>query len=382
MRRVFYRAALRLLPAGQAALVYPELALAPEQSKKLRAILRRHRARSAELRLFDLSGQVHSALYQGAGEPLQPDTSFRLASISKMVTALAVMKLAEQGRIEIDRDVNEWLPFALRHPQAPEAPVTLRQLMSHTAGLQDGGDYTQALSSGRPVDQVLAGDSWRQVPPGHSWQYSNLGAGLVASVLEAALDEPFEGIMQGTLFAPLGIAASFYPQRIASPLAGAWRVLPPDQRPSFDPAERRQRSLAGADEPMPMQHYTLAQGNCCASAAGVQALMRCLMTPGFLSQQSIDSMLAPQATFGARAPMMRQGLGIFRLDDPAIFPGTLYGHQGNAYGAVHAAFFEPLSGRGLVFLSTGAALSRRAFLCDVVEGLLAFGFSEATWQRT
>lgn len=380
MRRLAYRAALRLLPAGPAALRSVGRQLPDEAAEALQSILRRHRARSAELRLFRLDEPAMDLLYQGGGAPLPPDCSFRLASISKMVTAIAVMKLREQGLIDIDRDLGEVLPFPLRHPAASEKPITLRMLMSHTAGLRDGAAYTAALAGGVPAGRVLEGDSYRQVPPGHSWHYSNLGAGLVASALEAQLQEPFDDIMRRTLFEPLGIAASFYPQRVKGELVPAFRVLPPARRPAFDPALRRSRPLAGADRPQPEMHYLLSQGSCCMTAAGLQAVLGALLRPGYLNEASIGEMLRPVAPFGARAPKLNQGLGIFRLDDGQISSRPLFGHQGNAYGAIHAAFFEPLSARGLIFLSTGASLSRGDFLCDVVEDLLRWGFSEAPWR--
>lgn len=385
MRQTIYRAALRLLPKNKSVLRKTGSGLEVWREAKLLTLLQRHKAQGAELRLFKFEGQDIDYLFGNAarGRALQPDTVFRLASVSKLVTAACVLKLVKLGNLSLDTDVNECLPYRLRHPAAPEMPISLRMLMSHTAGLRDGEAYHEGLRQESPADQILAGDSYLDSLPGESWSYSNLGAGLVACVMEAALARSFESIMQQYLFEPLGMEASFYPQRIRGELADACRVMPPQRHANFDAAARKQRPLGNADTPDPLQHYHLAQGNCCMSAKNLQRLLLALMRPGFLGQDSLDTIHEAQAGFGARSTHLRQGLGVFLLDDPTISPLTLYGHQGNAYGAVHAAFYEPVSARGMIFLSTGVSEARREFLCDVVEDMLKLCFErEDAWLRT
>ena len=384
MRHAVYRAALRLLPVSKAALRRTGSGLDARREAAVLDILRRHRAIGAELRLFDLQGLVCSYLYgdAGRGRILQPDTAFRLASVSKLVSAACVIRLAQEGWLALDADVNDYLPYSLRHPAAPHMPITLRMLMSHTAGLRDGKAYQQGLKLALPVTRVLAGDSYLESLPGMRWSYSNLGAGLVACVLESVLSQPFESIMQEHLFLPLGMEASFYPQRVRGELADAWRVLPPRLKANFDAGARKLRPLGDADEPKPLHHYHLAQGNCCMNAENLGRLLISLMRPGFFSKSSLVTMHTPQAGFGARSAHLRQGLGVFLLDDPAISAVTLYGHQGNAYGAVHAAFYEPAGGRGLIFLSSGVSEARRGFLCDAAEDVLKLCFDgEGAWQK-
>ncbi len=77
--------------------------------------------------------------------PLTSETSFRVASISKLVTALAVMQLVERGLVGLDRDVGDYLGFVLRNPHFPATPITTRMLLSHTSSLRDGDLYTAAL---------------------------------------------------------------------------------------------------------------------------------------------------------------------------------------------------------------------------------------------
>ena len=74
-------------------------------------------------------------------QPVTPATKFRVASISKLVTALGAMQLVEQGKLELDADVGKYLGFALRNPSYPKRPITARMLLSHTSSLRDAGFY-------------------------------------------------------------------------------------------------------------------------------------------------------------------------------------------------------------------------------------------------
>ena len=91
------------------------------ETKKILRVLRAHRCVGAALCLFNETG-VQNTLTFGVSHmpdtPVTPDTVFRAASVSKFITALGAMKLKEQGRIDLDRDVNEFLPFPVRHPKA------------------------------------------------------------------------------------------------------------------------------------------------------------------------------------------------------------------------------------------------------------------------
>ena len=330
-------------------------------------LLRRHRCRGGVLRIFENNETCASYYFGEAAKEnaVTESTAFRIASISKMITAMCVLKLFQQGVIDLDEDIG-LLPY----------PVSLKQLMSHTAAIKDGQDYTRALTQGGKLSEVLNGDSFYQHLPGEKWAYSNLGAGMIASYLEMKLNLSFETIMQKTVFEPLMIKASFYPQLIPGKLADARRVLPPTKEPGFDASKRKARPLGDANIPAPQKHYLLSQGNCCLSGEGLQVLINALMQPGFLNGEMLEMMCHAHADFGEISANLKQGLGLFILEDRSISLPLLYGHQGNAYGAVHAAFFEPMTQKGMIFLSSGVSEARGDFLADVVTDLLKFSFGE------
>ena len=330
-------------------------------------ILRKHRCVGASFCAFDANGPQNVLTFGFSHMPdtlVQPDTVFRAASVSKFVTALGVMKLKEQGKIDLDRDVNAYLPFPLRHPKAPDTPITLRMLLSHTAGIHDGADYNDGVAKGVPLTQLLKGDSFTEHLPGTVWEYSNFGAGIAGIVMEAAAQTDFETLMQETVFRPLGITATYYPQKVQGDLADAVRILPKSKTPNFNAAERRARPLPPA-EVNPEQHYNLAHGNLYVSAPELAKLGIAGMMPGFLTEESLRDMRRPAASFGDRARNLFQGVGTFILDEPRICEHLLYGHQGMAYGAVHGLFFNDDHENGLALLTTGASEARRGVLADL-----------------
>ena len=83
-------------------------------------------------------------------------------------------------------------------------------------------------------------------------------------------------------------------------------------------------------------------------------------------------MRRPIAGFGARANNLSQGVGTFILQDPSLSPRPLYGHQGMAYGAVHALFFDPAIRRGVALLTSGASEARRGVLADLNAGVIRY----------
>ena len=341
-------------------------------------VLRKHRCVGAALCSFDGMGVQNTLTFGVSHAPdrlVNQDTVFRAASVSKFATALGAMKLMERGRLELDRDVNEYLPFSLRHPKAPDTVITLRMLLSHTAGIHDGTDYNSGIAKGAPMTELLQGDSFTDHLPGTLWEYSNFGAGIAGAVMEAAVQMAFETLMQETVFQPLGIAATYYPQKAEGDLADAIRILPRAKTPNFNAAERRGRPLPPV-EVNPEKHYNLAHGALCISAPELAKLGIAGMRPGFLTRESLNEMRRVVTPFGERARNLSQGIGTFVLDEPKICERSLYGHQGMAYGAVHGLFFDPAHEKGVVLMTTGASEARRGVLADVNFSILKLFWGE------
>jgi len=164
--------------------------------------------------------QAFGRRYIGNGalpdQPATPATLYRIASISKMMTTLGLMRLVEAGRMDLDADVSGYLGFSLRNPHFPERAITLRTLLTHTSSLRDDGGYSWPL--GTALRDVLApgaplygeGKMWtRRAGPGEYFTYCNLGWGVIGTAMERVTGERFDLLMQRLLLQPLGVDGGY-----------------------------------------------------------------------------------------------------------------------------------------------------------------------------
>jgi CubicO group peptidase (beta-lactamase class C family) len=137
--------------------------------------------------------------------PVTPELRFRIGTASTVLTSAGVGLLVEKGRLKLDEEIHAYVP---EFPEKPW-PVTLRQVMGHTAGIgSDSGDEGPLLSRHceRPVEglPVFAKKSL-QFEPGTEYRFSNYGWILVSAAVEAAAGEPFFAFMRSQVFEPLGM---------------------------------------------------------------------------------------------------------------------------------------------------------------------------------
>ncbi len=159
---------------------------------------------------------------RGARRPFTPDTVMNVGSISKTVIGVSLMRAVADGKLRLDDDVNLHLPFRVRNPRHPDVPITLRQLATHTSGIADrdpvyadsyhqGGDSPVALGDFLrdyfdPKGKLYSIDNFVVARPGSSREYSNIGAGLAAYVVERATGMPFPESTRDQIFRPLGMS--------------------------------------------------------------------------------------------------------------------------------------------------------------------------------
>jgi len=145
---------------------------------------------------------------QGPGmKATSPAAKYQIASISKQFTAAAILLLEDEGRLSLDDKVSKWVPDITDADQ-----ITIRQLLSHTAGIQDywPQDYDFAAMS-TPVTPQQILDRWAKKPldfqPGTAWQYSNTGYVVAGMIIEKASGMKLLDYLQKKIFKPLGIDA-------------------------------------------------------------------------------------------------------------------------------------------------------------------------------
>jgi CubicO group peptidase (beta-lactamase class C family) len=153
---------------------------------------------------------------------VSPDaTLFRPGSISKLFTWTAVMQLVEQGKLDLDKDVNTYLDFKI--PATFPQPITLRHLMTHTAGFEEQIKdliYDEGTPMATLREHLVRHMPERIFPPGTTPAYSNYGASLAGYIVERVSKRPFNDYVVENIFNPLGMARSTFVQ-----------PLPPELKP-------------------------------------------------------------------------------------------------------------------------------------------------------
>jgi CubicO group peptidase (beta-lactamase class C family) len=341
-------------------------------------------------------------------KPANAETLYRVASISKMITTLGVMKLVEEGKLDIDRDISDYLGYKLRNPNFPDDAITVRMLLSHTSSLRDeGGYYWEAKNQLKDV--LLPGGKlydksgmWAKTgKPGAYFQYANLPWGVLGTVMERATGERFDRLMARTVFTPMGIAGGFNPAEFSKETLantatlyrkrtevsgkeiwdtkGPW-VPQVDNYSKTAPVPR-----AGSDYIIGSNGTAFGpQGGARLSAAGLGKIMLMLMNGGLhegtqiLQKKSVDAMLSQQWQYdpktkngasgesgfdGQNKLFNAWGLGMQRfLDISGANQGDrlvegggfkAFGHLGDAWGLTSAIVFDPVTKNGMIFLIGG-----------------------------
>ena len=161
-----------------------------------------------------------------AGRPVGAGTVFRIASMTKNMTALAILSLRDRGQLQLDAPLAQYVPqFAAVKPATRDsAPVTLRHLLTHTAGFvtdDPWGDRVLGMSPAE-LDRVIATGHLFARPPGLAFEYSNLGYALLGRVLTNVSGEPYQAYMRRTFLEPLGMAHTTFDAPAAARGDYAW----------------------------------------------------------------------------------------------------------------------------------------------------------------
>jgi len=322
-----------------------------------------------------------------SGRAITPDDPARIASISKTIVAIGVMKLVEAGRVDLDGDVSARLGWPLRNPAFPDRPITLRQLLSHTSSIRDFDDQ-YAIPLGGTVREAMAEPtSWDlEHGPGENYfTYSNMNFPIVASIVELVTGERFDIWMRANVLDPMRIDSCFnWPTCSDEAISRAVQLSAPDGTPVRDDLHgKRPQCPVYVEKPVPcdLSLWRLGengalfapQGGLRISARGLARVGRMLLNGGtldgarILSPQSVQALLAPVWRYDGRNGKTDDGfyctygLATHTIptpvrgcdDDPARDGIVRVGHAGDAYGLRSGLWIDPVRGTGIAFLVTG-----------------------------
>jgi CubicO group peptidase (beta-lactamase class C family) len=310
-----------------------------------------------------------------AGPPMRPDAIMWIASMTKPITATAVLMLRDRGKLSVDDPVEKHLPEfrRLRGPDGSPARVTIRHLLTHTSGMAEAtpeearAARTLAELTPRFVEKPL------RFEPGSRWEYCQSGINTAARIVEVASGQPFEEFLRQQLFEPLGMGdTTFYLSEDQLPrLAASYR------RTDAGTLERAEIGFLQGRSPAARDRYPAGNGGLFSTAPDYLRFCRMILGGGelegrrYLSPESVRLMTTIQTgdLKTGFTPGNGWGLGWCVVREPQgvtarLSPGT-FGH-GGAYGT--QAWIDPDRRRIYIlmvqranFPNSDASEVRRAF---------------------
>lgn len=309
-------------------------------------------------------------------ELVSDETYFRVASVSKLVSAIHVMQLVEQGKLDLDKDISAYFGYTIRNPRYSKVPITLRHLMSHTSSISSTGGY--ANNSRATVKQMLALENRRKsnydnFKPGTKYTYSNLGAGLMGSLVEIVTGKNLNDSITADLFGPLGIDAAYSPTLLGDPEKIVY---------CYNESGRvqvgRKGSLEQEWDPSvnPESHFRLVPGQVWIRGRDLCRLGMLLCNGGtldgvtILQPETVAAMLESQQGKGGVKEDSPYGLCVYRKT-MLLKDRTVYGHQGMSNGMTSVLLFEPESQFVVAILTNGCDTRQDHRLCIIHRKLFA-----------
>lgn len=329
-----------------------------------------------------------------AGRALTIDDPVRIASISKLVLTIGVMRLVEQGTLDLDADVSNTLGWSLRNPTFPNSRITLRMLLSHTSTLTDLAGYWNVPLGSDIRDITSNPDAWDAAhTPGKYFRYTNLNFPLVAQVMERATGERFDQLMRRLVLEPMKLDAC-YNWSGCSDAAIQRAVVLYDAKGEAQKDDLKGVRPACAVIPAKDGSCDLSvwragmngamfspQGGLRISARDLATIGRLLLSDGeldgtrILSAESMRIFTTPVwrfdgangaigeedepsrggffCSYGLAMQHLAQGDGTRCRDDLFGDGRPRVGHSGNAYGLLSGLWVDRTAGTGVAYFATG-----------------------------
>lgn len=298
-------------------------------------------------------GKVDKEIFISYNKPIDRNTIFQVSSLSKFVSAVGVMKLTESGKINLDTPVSRYLKrWQLPPSEFNNEQVTVRRLLSHTAGLTDELGYSgfenrdsvqtieSSLTKAKDADKGISGEVRVGIEPNSTWKYSGGGFTLLQLIVEETSGQTFNNFMKNSLFTPLNMTSSTY-------------IL-------NDSLKNRLCEFYNADKTTaPHYYYTsLAATSLYTSLADLETFFQIFLegknsTPigrGLLMPESLKLMreghwdLMGEEIYGLGTMLY---IDIERNED-------IFGHDGKSNPPINTAIrINPVTGDGIIILETG-----------------------------
>lgn len=311
---------------------------------------------------------------------MHSDVYYRIASISKVVVAIGILCLLEEGKVDLDEDISKYLGFTLRNPNHPNDIITLKMLMTQTSSITDGFDDEEMTNDERIdgyngvnrkgidcklEDLLINKDSkyysdltFAKYAPGTRFCYSNFGCGILACIIERVTKISYDEYLNQKIFSKLNIKASFYPNKLADEeIISAYNFFGGKK----ELCRNKELFISKMMQEEIGQNYRGPAGGLFIKPKDLALFMKSLTENDgvILSKETRNLMLNKiwsitneerLAEFDYYGSYQAKGLQV------AIWERgnhVLYGHTGSAYGVRTIMAFDPGKKAGLIFMTNG-----------------------------
>ncbi len=307
-----------------------------------------------------------------SGTEMNTDTKIRVASLSKVLFAIAALKLQNEGAVDIDKNIGSyWIRSDAVNTAYPDENITLRSIMTHTSSMKELSSYPDAT---RLKELICDADFYsHSEKPGskNAWRYNNFAVGVGGSTLEMAAGRTMQDYVRKTVFKPLSIEASYGNPLLISPLPVA-TLYNSDGTPS-----RTKEEESAEYSKTPGDNSRFFAGGLYISSADYAKLLLMLINDGvygserILPSSSVEEM--EKVYFNARESGCDFSQCLI-LRNRELYGRNLFYHTGNAYGTIAMASYDPKSGDGVVIAATGLDAEKNSNgtydFCDSLSELI------------
>ncbi len=279
--------------------------------------------------------------------PLTTDSSIILASVGKTFTAVAAMILVEKGEINLDEDVNEYLPFEVRNPNHPDIPITVKMLMTHTSSISDEKQYNlddelvyfrnkdPKITLEKFVENYLTPDGeyydekecFSKEKPGKKYSYSNAGVALLGLIIEQVSEMSCDEFCKEHIWAPLGMKNT------------CWKLADTDMKTASLPYYEYHKTKG---------HYTCPDypnGLYRGSLSDLAKFLIMFMENGSYNGKKILSEKTVKLMKEVHFSDDENSVGLIWYEDDGLI-----GHDGSEEGSSTTMWYDPESNTGVIIL--------------------------------
>lgn len=309
-------------------------------------------------------------------------TVYRIASISKVIVAMAVLKLYEDNKLSLDEDISTYLGFKVRNPYFLDNKITIRLLMTQTSSLMDGSeDYSSGYNFINGTnkkcylqDLLVAGnkyytlDTFDKSAPGTNFIYANFNCGILACIIEKISGVLFTDYVRQEILLPLGVDASFRADDVINPDIASTYI--PD-KDGVKIARTRENFIDAVYDVFPLgENFRGPAGGLFINMSDLSRIMNVLIYDGnpLLKKTTVKEMLSKQWEGIGDGAYRAKGLQVIILNFEGII---LKGHFGEAYGVKSFMLFNEDQKLGICYITNGGHYKyQESGICDVHEKVI------------